>query len=191
MQAIDAALPAVDGVSCFNRMYMAVTSNIIAAEQSGTFASSAFLSALDVAFGNLYFAALDKLETGAAPPRAWTSSLRRSLSQRHRAVAVRARRHERAHQPRSAGGPRPDVRRHGDRHGSTEPPGDRLRPRQRRAGGHREDDGGHLFHAAHGEASTAISRVSTTSSQTGASARRGPRRGRTAPPCGTCGLCPP
>ncbi len=72
MQEIDAALPAADGVSCFNRMYMAVTSNIIAAEQNGTFASSAFLSALDVSFGNLYFAALAKLEAGAAPPRAWS-----------------------------------------------------------------------------------------------------------------------
>jgi hypothetical protein len=71
MQDIDAALPQTDGVACFNRLYLAVTTNVIAAEQSGTFASTAFLSALDVAFGNLYFAALAALETGAAPPRAW------------------------------------------------------------------------------------------------------------------------
>jgi hypothetical protein len=71
MQEIHATLPPTDGVSCFNRMYMAVTSNVIDAEKNGTFASSAFLSALDVAFGNLYFAALAKLEAGEPPPRAW------------------------------------------------------------------------------------------------------------------------
>ena len=37
----------------------------------GAFASTAFLSALDVAFGNLYFGALTQLETGGSPPRAW------------------------------------------------------------------------------------------------------------------------
>jgi hypothetical protein len=71
MQEIHAALPAADGVSCFNRLYMEVTSNVIDAEKNGTFASSAFLSALDVAFANLYFAALAKLEAGESPPRAW------------------------------------------------------------------------------------------------------------------------
>ncbi len=71
MQAIDEALPKTDGISCFNRMYLAVTSNIIAAEKDGTFASSDFLSALDVAFGNLYFKALSELESGRSPPRAW------------------------------------------------------------------------------------------------------------------------
>ena len=71
MNEIAAALPATDGVACFNRLYLAVTTNVIAAEQSGTFASTAFLSALDVAFGNLYFGALSQLEAGGAPPRAW------------------------------------------------------------------------------------------------------------------------
>jgi hypothetical protein len=64
MQAIADALPPTDGVACFNRLYLAVTTNVVAAEQSGTFASVAFLSALDVAFGNLYFDALSKLEIG-------------------------------------------------------------------------------------------------------------------------------
>ncbi|HSY25799.1 MAG TPA: DUF5995 family protein [Polyangiaceae bacterium] len=71
MQAIEAALPPTDGIACFNRLYLAVTTNVVAAEQGGMFASVAFLSALDVAFGNLYFDALSKLENGAAPPRAW------------------------------------------------------------------------------------------------------------------------
>jgi hypothetical protein len=71
MTGIDAALPPTDGVACFNKLYVAVTKDVIAAEQLGTFSHVAFLSALDVAFGNLYFAALQDLETGAAPPRAW------------------------------------------------------------------------------------------------------------------------
>jgi hypothetical protein len=71
-QAIDAALPPTDGVACFNKLYLAVTTNVVAAErQGGTFGDVPFLSALDVAFGNLYFAALGALETGAAVPRAW------------------------------------------------------------------------------------------------------------------------
>jgi hypothetical protein len=71
MQEIDAALPPADGVACFNKLYLAVTANIIAAENAGTFADTTFLSALDVAFGNLYFDALRQLENGAQPPRAW------------------------------------------------------------------------------------------------------------------------
>jgi hypothetical protein len=71
MQEIDDALPAMDGVACFNKLYMTVTANVITAEAGSAFASTSFLSALDVAFGNLYFAALKELEMGAAPPRAW------------------------------------------------------------------------------------------------------------------------
>jgi hypothetical protein len=71
-RAIDAALPPADGVACFNKLYLAVTANVRAAELAGgTFADVPFLSALDVAFGNLYFAALAALEQGAAVPRAW------------------------------------------------------------------------------------------------------------------------
>jgi hypothetical protein len=71
MGEIEAALPPTDGVACFNKLYSAVTANVLAAERSGTFASTSFLSALDVAFGNLYFGALKQLETGGTPPRAW------------------------------------------------------------------------------------------------------------------------
>jgi hypothetical protein len=70
--AIGAALPPDDGIACFNKLYLAVTTNVRAAElRGGTFGDVAFLSALDVAFGNLYFAALTALEQGAAVPRAW------------------------------------------------------------------------------------------------------------------------
>jgi hypothetical protein len=68
---IDTALAPTDGVACFNRLYLMVTTNVIAAETDGTFTSTDFLSALDVAFGNLYFAALSQLEAGGTPPRAW------------------------------------------------------------------------------------------------------------------------
>jgi hypothetical protein len=71
MREIDAALPRSDGIACFNMLYMTVTADVIKAEASGAFASNGFLTALDVAFANLYFAALQSLETGAAPPRAW------------------------------------------------------------------------------------------------------------------------
>jgi Family of unknown function (DUF5995) len=71
MREIDAALPPADGIACFNKLYMTVTADVIEAEASGAFASNGFLTALDVAFGNLYFAALQALETGATPPRAW------------------------------------------------------------------------------------------------------------------------
>jgi hypothetical protein len=72
MQEIDAALSRTDGVACFNKLYLAVTADVIAAENAGKFANPAFLTALDVAFGNLYFDALRQLESGAPPPRAWT-----------------------------------------------------------------------------------------------------------------------
>jgi hypothetical protein len=75
MQEIEAALPPTDGVACFNKLYSAVTMNVIAAEGNGTFASTPFLSALDVAFGNLYFAALKQFETGSTVPRAWAPLL--------------------------------------------------------------------------------------------------------------------
>jgi len=71
MQEIDETLPSSDGVACFNRLYLAVTRAVIAAEKDGSFSNTGFLSALDVSFANLYFLALEQLEIGAAPPRSW------------------------------------------------------------------------------------------------------------------------
>ena len=71
MQEIEAALPPTDGVACFNKLYLAVTESILVAEEGNFFAGKRFLTTLDVSFANLYFEALTKLETGAAPPRAW------------------------------------------------------------------------------------------------------------------------
>jgi len=82
MQELDAALPARDGVAYFNRLYLATTENVAAAAQDGTFTRRDFLLALDVAFANLYFAAVRAVEAGAAPPPAWRPlfAARRSLA---------------------------------------------------------------------------------------------------------------
>lgn len=71
MQELDAALPAHDGVAYFNRLYLATTENVAAAAAAGAFARREFLLALDVAFANLYFAAVRAAEAGLAPPPAW------------------------------------------------------------------------------------------------------------------------
>ena len=65
MQSIDAALPASDGVACFNRMYLEVTSQVSRQVQKGFFGDPAFVSHLDVVFANLYFCAVDAL---SGPP---------------------------------------------------------------------------------------------------------------------------
>lgn len=70
MDAIDRALPAADGVSCFNKLYLAVTRNVLAATGQATFADPRFLAALDVAFANLYFSALRALKAAGARARA-------------------------------------------------------------------------------------------------------------------------
>jgi hypothetical protein len=71
MRAVDAALPASDGVACFNRMYIAVTDAVRQRVTAGYFADSAFVSHLDVVFANQYFAAVDALAVGGDLPKAW------------------------------------------------------------------------------------------------------------------------
>ncbi len=65
LESIDAALPAGDGVACFNRMYLEVTSGVRDRVGQGFFGDPAFVSRLDVVFANLYFAAVDAL---SGPP---------------------------------------------------------------------------------------------------------------------------
>lgn len=67
MRAVDAALPAGDGVACFNRMYLDVTLGVSRQVEQGSFGDPAFVSHLDVVFANLYFSAVDAL---AGPPSA-------------------------------------------------------------------------------------------------------------------------
>lgn len=72
MTAIDQALPSSDGISCFNKLYLAVTQNVLAAVGTTTFADPAFLAALDVEFANLYFSALRRFDAGGSDtPHAW------------------------------------------------------------------------------------------------------------------------
>ena len=72
MTAIDQALPPADGISCFNKLYLEVTKSVLGAVGQTTFADPAFLTTLDVAFANLFFAALSAFEAGSPDtPHAW------------------------------------------------------------------------------------------------------------------------
>jgi hypothetical protein len=71
MEAITAALPAADGLACFNRMYLEVTRTVNSQLGQGFFADPMFMSHLDVAFANLYFTAASAAGDPAAVPLAW------------------------------------------------------------------------------------------------------------------------
>jgi Family of unknown function (DUF5995) len=72
MKAIEAALPANDGVACFNQMYLEVTLGVGAQVEQGTFGDPGWVSKLDVVFANHYFAAIDSLSgPPSAQPIAW------------------------------------------------------------------------------------------------------------------------
>jgi hypothetical protein len=72
MKQIDASLPASDGVACFNHMYLAVTQNVHDNITQGFFADPDFVTALDVAFANIYLDAVDAMSGRSdAYPEAW------------------------------------------------------------------------------------------------------------------------
>ena len=71
LQAVEGELPASDGVARFNYLYLQVTQSVDGAAQATTFEDPAFISALDVTFAGLYFAALDAAAAGTALPRCW------------------------------------------------------------------------------------------------------------------------
>jgi hypothetical protein len=71
MEAIEAALTTADGLACFNRMYLDVTRQVNSQLGQGFFADPAFMTQLDVAFANMYFAAADTAAGPAAVPLAW------------------------------------------------------------------------------------------------------------------------
>ena len=74
LRAIDAALPAADGVAWFTKLYLRVTEGVEArvAAAAAAFHDPAFLVRLDVAFANLYFDALAAAtRTPSDPPGAW------------------------------------------------------------------------------------------------------------------------
>jgi hypothetical protein len=71
MEAIGAAVPATDGLACFNRMYLGVTEQVRAGLGQGFYADPAFMTQLDVTFAGLYFSAADAADDPAAVPLAW------------------------------------------------------------------------------------------------------------------------
>jgi hypothetical protein len=72
MQQIAAALPASDGLACFNHLYLDVTQQVAARVTAGFFADAAFLERLDVVFANIYFDAVNAVvEQPTNLPAAW------------------------------------------------------------------------------------------------------------------------
>jgi uncharacterized protein DUF5995 len=71
MQEIEAALPATDGLACFNHMYLDVTRALNSQLSQGFFADPAFMTQLEVTFANMFFAAVGAVAGPAAVPLAW------------------------------------------------------------------------------------------------------------------------
>jgi hypothetical protein len=72
LTAIDARLADSDGLKWFNRLYLQVSVGVRVEVGGATFEDKPFLTALDVVFANLYFAAVSGAESqSATAPRAW------------------------------------------------------------------------------------------------------------------------
>jgi Family of unknown function (DUF5995) len=71
MEAAESALPAADGLACFNRMYLGVTRQVYNQLGEAFYADPAFMTQLDVAFAGLYFGAIEAASDPAAVPLAW------------------------------------------------------------------------------------------------------------------------
>ena len=71
MTRIASSLPEADGVARFNDLYLAVTIAVAAQAVADGFEDPAFLSRLDVAFADRYFAAVDAAASGGPVPQAW------------------------------------------------------------------------------------------------------------------------
>ncbi|MEU1302315.1 DUF5995 family protein [Streptomyces shenzhenensis] len=71
MRALDAALPARDGVAVFNRVYLTVTEEVERRLDTGYFADRRAATALDVRFAHRYLAAVDAAADGRRAPACW------------------------------------------------------------------------------------------------------------------------
>ena len=71
LEAIDGELDALDGVACFNRMYLTVTRLVRDRLGAEFFADPAAMHILDVTFANLYLAAVDADRFGDRVSPAW------------------------------------------------------------------------------------------------------------------------
>ena len=67
MQELTASLPAKDGVGCFARLYLQVTKGVQRELTGVAFRDPVFLDRLDVAFADLFFAAVTKQPPAWAP----------------------------------------------------------------------------------------------------------------------------
>ena len=73
MQAIDALLPANDGLKWFNRLYTMVTQQIDLGTPAGAWESPLWLSRLEVVFAGLYFSAIRDFLLAHPVPSAWSA----------------------------------------------------------------------------------------------------------------------
>jgi hypothetical protein len=73
MQAIDALLPANDGLKWFNRLYLMVTEEVDLHPPGGEWQSPVWLTQLDVVFAGLYFSAVADFLGGRSLPSAWSA----------------------------------------------------------------------------------------------------------------------
>ncbi|MGW0819390.1 DUF5995 family protein [Streptomyces viridiviolaceus] len=71
MRALDATLPARDGLAVFNRVYLAVTEAVDRHIDAGRFADARAAIALDVRFAERYLAAVDAVDGDRRPPACW------------------------------------------------------------------------------------------------------------------------
>lgn len=71
MQAVEAGLPPEHGVAVFTRLYRWTTEQVGAAIAGRSFAAPTDMTALDIAFADLYFDAVDAWALGQPAPAAW------------------------------------------------------------------------------------------------------------------------
>lgn len=71
MRALDAALPARDGVAVFNRVYLTVTEEVERRLDAGYFPDRRAATALDVRFAHRYLDAVDAAADGRRAPACW------------------------------------------------------------------------------------------------------------------------
>jgi uncharacterized protein DUF5995 len=77
MKQINEDLPATDGLACFNRMYLEVTTEVGQRIAAGFFANPLFMTRLDVVFANLYLDAASLASDPAQVPLAWRPLIER------------------------------------------------------------------------------------------------------------------
>jgi hypothetical protein len=77
MQQIQSSLPDTDGVACFNKVYLDITQDVEVRLSQDFFTDPVFMEALDVAFANIYFEAVDDAEAPTSEiPAAWLPLIR-------------------------------------------------------------------------------------------------------------------